>query len=355
MKRKLPRILLHSIGITLLSVIFCELIPYDAANMPNFGSSLSMDITDFYNSVAQQQIVSHRDTDIVLVDIGMPSRREMAEALEFIAACEPRVIGLDVVFDAPKENEIDDLYLVETICDIPNLVMATSIYPDSRSFFDAVVPAEKKGFAELGDDQQIIRQFDTHYADDSTELLSLTARMLLMSGINPPVPSHNGDYISYPGIEYDTLHISEIVELHDLLKGKFVLMGTLSPTEDIFYTPTDLRMNGLGIHAHILSTMLSPQRISHMNRVLQWIIALMVVFVLIMVRVYFMFSGNALGDFSLRILQLFVVWLFVYFSYTLFIHHHLYCDLSIALLTCISLLVADAWQAGLYLVKKVLS
>ena len=147
--------------------------------------------------------------------------------------------------------------------------------------------------------------------------------------------------------------ISSIRKVSYSIEGKIVLVGTLAYNEDIFYTPTDMRMNGVCVHAHILSTMLSAKKISYLPKSVQWIVAFIVIFALIFLRVYFMFGGNAMGDFIVRIMQFLVVWIFVYVSYLLFIHYYLYCDLSIALLSCISLLVADAWQAGLYVISRI--
>lgn len=352
MKRQAIRITLHSLCIFALTVLFCKLIPYDPANMPNFGASIDRDITDFYNSVANDRQEARLDTNIVLVDIGLADRDELADVLDLIYDCDPLAIGLDVVFDSPRDNA-DDEKLVNTILNIPNIVIASSFDKEKRSFFDSIVPEHNKGFANIGDEDKVIRQLFTTRVSETDTLRSFASQIIRMSGITTSNKSKNGDYIMFPSIEYDTLRIDEIEQEHERLNGKLVLIGTLAYNEDIFYTPTDMRMNGVCVHAHILSTMLSDKKISYLPKSVQWIVAFIVIFALIFLRVYFMFGGNAMGDFIVRIMQFLVVWIFVYVSYLLFIHYYLYCDLSIALLSCISLLVADAWQAGLYVISRI--
>lgn len=352
MKRQAIRITLHSLCIFALTVLFCKLIPYDPANMPNFGASIDRDITDFYNSVANDRLEARLDTNIVLVDIGLADRGELAEALDLIYDCEPLAIGLDVLFDSPRDS-IGDGLLVNTILNIPNIVIASSFDKEERSFFDDLIPDQNKGFANIGEANKVVRQLYTNRTSGTETIRSFASQIVKMSGITPPTESTNGDFIIFPSIEYDTLRIDEIEQEHDRLTGKFVLVGTLANNEDIFYTPTDMRMNGMCVHAHILSTMLSDKKISYLEKNIQWVVAFIVIFALIFLRVYFMFGGNAMGDFIIRIMQFLVVWLFVYASYLLFVYYFKYCDLSIALLSCISLLVADAWQAGLYVVNKV--
>lgn len=55
-----------------------------------------------------------------MVDIGRGGREEIAEILEMLKFCEPKVIGLDVNFDAPTE---DDSSLLEAISSSPSLVL----------------------------------------------------------------------------------------------------------------------------------------------------------------------------------------------------------------------------------------
>lgn len=347
------RIALHSLCILVLSVIFFKIIPYDPSNLPILGLSIDSDITDFYNSVANKRPLQKRDSNVVIVDIiGLTNRAEIAEALDLVSRCEPLAIGLDAVFDSPN-NETEDQSLVNTILSIPNLVLASSLDPTSRSFFDNSIPLQNKGFINLGDDDQIIRRLYTDSICGTDTLSSFAAQIVRISGITPPRDYSNGDFILYPSLRYETLTIDEIPQKHDHLTGKLVLMGALNDYEDLFYTPIDLRMSGVSVHAHIISTILGDKKITSLDERIQWVVVLLVLFALISLRVYFMFYGNALGDFLLRIAQLFLVWLVVYIGYLIFIHYYKYCDISIALLTCISLLVADAWQAGIYIYGKI--
>lgn len=343
MKQQLLRIIAHSICIVVLSVLFCKIIPYDPSNLPNLGSPLEMDVTDFYNSVANKQFIPKCDSNVVIVDIGAASRYELAEAIDAISYCEPRVIGLDVIFDSQHDHDEDE-FLLQTIKSVPNIVVASSLSDAKRSFFDENIPLTNKGFAELGDESEIVRRLYVNQISGTDTLRSFVSQMVQLAkvGVKEPI---NGDYIHYPALDYYVININQIEQEHKILKDKFVLIGTLANNEDVFYTPIDLRMNGVRVHAHILSTFLSERRIEDFSKISQWAIALVVVFGLIFLRMYFAFGGNSLGDVIMRITHLFAVWLFVYIGYILFVQFHLYCDLPIALISCISLFVADIWQA----------
>lgn len=358
MKHNFIKVSVHSFCIVVLSILFCQYIPFDFSNMPNFGAVQDMDITDFYNAVANSRNVAQLDTNVVIVDIGQSTREQIAESIEIINECEPKAIGLDVTFVGNKDPQ-QDLRLVETIVSTPNLVVSTDFNGDLCSFFEDLLPSTQKGFANLGDEGTVIRQYFPSFPRGSDSIYSFAFQMLRVSGAGQKVAEKQniGDdnYIIYPSKEFNTFTFDSIRERGDELTNKYVLIASISEKEDTHITPIDQRMNGVKIHAYILSSMLSTERITKANPWLQWIISIFVVFLLIYARVCFMLSSNSTGDILVRILQLFVVWAFVYSCYLLYIHYYIYCNFSMALYSCISLLVADIWQAGLYLYDKIVA
>ena len=63
-------------------------------------------ISDMFIQFADSRPVRHLDDRIVIVDIGYAGREEIAEALEMVAAAEPKVVALDVNFPDRKGESV---------------------------------------------------------------------------------------------------------------------------------------------------------------------------------------------------------------------------------------------------------
>ena len=106
------------------------------------------------------------DRNVVLVNLGELSRREIAEELEIINQYEPAVIGIDSYFWALKEDSIGDLLLNRALSNIDNLVMVSQLKfnhfsdtYDSIRFSDPYFNLGNTGFANLETDALTQHQF----------------------------------------------------------------------------------------------------------------------------------------------------------------------------------------------------
>lgn len=343
------KITIHAVCIVVLSIIFSK-ITYDLSNLPNLGSVQNMDITDFYNYVANSRDVAKCDSNIIVIDAGTASRAQIGYALQTISSNQPKAIGLDFIFQNRGDDFVDSI-LVSAILETDNLVIATDAKSNNHSFFESLLDSAQLGYVNFGKPYDVVRKYEPCIKNGNEYLYSFASQLLRISKANTPFMD-DPNYINYPSVSFDTVSIYNIENRLEDIQDKYVLIGSLLENDDVHVTPVDQEMHGVQIHAHILSTMLSKEKVTRINPWIQWTMAIIVIFLLILARVYFMFSSNSAGDIIVRILQLFVVWLFVYMGYLLFIHWKIYCDISMATFSCISLLVADIWQATLYIYAK---
>lgn len=96
-------------GITLLALLFSTLLisPFTASVSSMFSSPEKSDfvMSDLFAQVADARPVRLLDDRIVLIDIGHADREQIADALDILALCAPRRLGLDINFAAPSEDD----------------------------------------------------------------------------------------------------------------------------------------------------------------------------------------------------------------------------------------------------------
>ena len=97
------------------------------------------------------------DKNVVLVNIGTLSRREIAKQIRIINQYDPKVIGIDGYFYELKEDSIGDMLLNSAFSDIENLVLVSKLEYDpltetydSIRFSNEFFNADHYGFANLG-------------------------------------------------------------------------------------------------------------------------------------------------------------------------------------------------------------
>ena len=99
---------------------------------------IKMSLQDFdYNDLSYSRMGKNEntavDTNIVIVNIGMGERKEIAEAIHTIETYNPKVIGVDVLFEEPKGAEQDSL--LHSMAEISsNIVFAYNLHLNDKKF-----------------------------------------------------------------------------------------------------------------------------------------------------------------------------------------------------------------------------
>ncbi|MCK5372455.1 MAG: CHASE2 domain-containing protein, partial [Cyclobacteriaceae bacterium] len=251
------------------------------------------------------------DKNIILVNIGELSRREIAQELQIIYQFEPAVIGVDSYFWIHKEDSLGDTILSQALSKIKNLVLVSELeYNQSTDEYDSIkfpisfFNVGHSGFANLETDAldqhqfKVCRSFPPKKMVNGKEELAFSVRVceLVDKDITEEFLKRDNEYevINYRGNimdfgqtkfggRYTALDISDVFQKRftpDLIKGKIVLFGFMGEDfndrswEDKFYTPLNVKyagrsnpdMFGVVIHANIISMILNREPIGKQSQ-----------------------------------------------------------------------------------------
>ena len=297
------------------------------------------EMTDQVFSNEQWRIPPPVEDDIILINLGLESRRVTAEQINIINSFEPRVIGLDAIFRSLKPDTLGDLMLADALANTPNLVMYTKLldpgddniwneaeyshplftqdhqtahvnltienaggeqwnFKTSRSFF----PKELLRNSETG-------EIDTIPAFGVSLAMaydSAKAQEFLDRNVDEELINFRGNVIDYGLTKYGTRFfaldwyqvLDTMMYTPDLLKDKIVLLGFLgqnfddrTTTEDKYFTPMNEKytgranpdMYGVVIHANIISMILNQDYLDQMSEGAGILVAILVCFLNVVV------------------------------------------------------------------------
>lgn len=290
------------------------------------GQALAdVELTDYvFQSLREDPDV---DQNIVIVNIGNLSRRQIAEQIEIIRKYKPKVIGIDAFFDCKGglrdtvncpalRDALGNLMLSNVIQEAGNVVLVTKVLQsdtllpaetyDSLRRSDSVftAPAKKEGYASLDtdaafqDDVKTCRQFNPtidikgkkHHAF-SVEMAmlydSVKTKRFLKRGNYTEIINYRGNVFdifgstNYPQMFY-TLDVEDVYTenfVPEMIKDKIIIFGFLGNTlgdpswADKFYTPLNNKMAGKAnpdmfgavVHANIVSMILNEDYVTQME------------------------------------------------------------------------------------------
>lgn len=266
---------------------------------------IKMALQDFdYNDLVYAQMGKNKasgvDTGMAIVNIEDADRAGIVQVLEKIAAQKPAAIGVDVLFNAPREAATDSA-LQAFFIQNKNAVLAYHLQwnkesAEAQGFLYPQVPT--KGFVNfVGEDGGVIRHFiPSVKADDGTlyesfakQIVSIAdagaARKLEKRGsaVETILYSRTPDkYLQLSGTELMS-DSSIALSLHN----KIVLVGFVSPhaanIEDKHFTPFNAKsvgksvpdMNGIFIHANIISMIKAGTYVSKSPAWFNWLLAIL--------------------------------------------------------------------------------
>lgn len=261
------------------------------------------------------------DTNIVLVNLSNLSRSDIARQVNIINSFNPKVIGIDAIFQEGKEHYSDSL-LADAFSKCRNLVLVSKLdkYREESDAYDTLVSSIEifnkfalNGFANLPNDDKVsfrtIREFKPVSKTNGTKVNAFASEIVKI--YNPEAlqklnrRDNETEKINYIG-NYNKFYYLDVYQVLSgesdisITKDKIVLMGFMGRSlndktfEDIYFTPLNERyagkafpdMYGVVIHANIISMIL---RKSYVEIMPQW---LSIVFALILsyISVYIIFN-----------------------------------------------------------------
>ena len=321
---------------------------------------MKMALTDIdFNDLSFSALKSHRnnaiDDKIVIVNIGDADRAGIAAMLRKVNEAQPKVIGLDVLFLTPIAPAADSA-LASAIAQAPNIVLSNKLETGSntitiKNYFGSYSPYS--GYVNfVGENSGVIRYFSPFENWKDTMNYSFAAAVMKASdGLkfkSFQKRSNEVEVINYrrQADQYFT------VDYHDLLAdkvspavftNKIVLMGLVdnnpSNIEDKHFTPLNEKfmgksipdMNGVIIHANIISMILEHNYIKKTPAWLNWLIALVLTWIFMALVIKFHIEPHTWFHVAAKIIQLLTSVLFLYVGIVLGQYLNVYVSLSASL------------------------
>ena len=336
--------------ITLLIFVLMFALSFVPVNC-GFLSPLASALGDFdvydivYSKLLEEQNV---DTNIVLVNIGNLSRKEISEQLNVLNKFQPAVIGIDAFFETPK-NLLDDSLLSLALSKCRRLVMVdkldnfnekTNLYGSIHSSLINFSKYSTGGYANLPNDDEVgfrtIREFRPKEKVKDSVALAFASKLtsiykpdalkkLLERNNRNEVINYRGNYNKFYFI--DSYQYADPSADFSFIRDKIVLLGYMGPDinaktlEDVFFTPLNDRyagksfpdMYGIVIHANIISMILDG---NYVNLMPNWISILLAVAICFLNVKFLMFLCSRFKDWFNGLSKLFI---FVYTIINLFL------------------------------------
>lgn len=250
-------------------------------------------ITDVFYEIENSQTDKDECQIISIVDItDKYARGDIAEVLANIAMCEPKALGVDIIFEGIKDDNVGNDLLKEVVKMLPtNTVFATKLidynseadeFTSSVSSFFADDMGIKEGFTNLNDNMSgsKIRDMSTQKIKCGEVYDSFSVRLSELCGIS--VPNKGVDFnsrINYKNVDFPIIPADSIYENIEYIKDKIVLFGTIREEADMHSTPIG-KMPGVKIHAYSLLALLENQEVVEVNDTLLFVITILICWLL---------------------------------------------------------------------------
>lgn len=340
-----------------------SLLPLNTGILNPFKTALKdLDFNDISYSVLNKNEATPIDNRIVILNIGNADRMGLALMIEKIRSAKPKVIGLDVEFNGPKESLSDSL-LRHMIGSTPNLVIVSKLdwrkktEPENIGYFG--VFTSNRGYANLiGEEGGTIRNFSpfekSKYKSGVYESFSaaIVARADSAAFIKLKKRKREYEVIHYSRKidQYMLIDGNDLLEDNvapELFKDKIVLMGYINPdpfnVEDKHFTPLNKQfagkstpdMNGIVIHANIISMILDGKYIRDIPSGIFWIITIIIAWLHVALFMRYYIEEHIWFHLVAKLAQIFFAILSVYIGIMVFDWFSVKIDTKISLIVII--------------------
>lgn len=221
------------------------------------------DMTDVcYKVMAEQE--SHAITIVDMTDL--ENRGDIAMALHEIESMQPRVIGVDVVFEGIKNDTLGNDLLMEVAREYDNIVFACRIkeemHGDVRrisSFFVDSIPV-CQGVTNMPRSlyNGVKRTMQHTWTCDGGKIYSIVDEIVRALGIK--TPCEGTTHINYQPTRFTVLQPSDILANRDMIEGRIVMFGAMVDESDMHYTPLG-KMAGVELLAYAVQTLIEEKAV----------------------------------------------------------------------------------------------
>jgi CHASE2 domain-containing sensor protein len=331
-----------------------------------FLNPIKLGLKDFdFNDISYSKLgkgdTSKLDRRMIIINIGQADREGLAMLIEKTAAMKPRVIGLDVLLDGPREPYKDSL-LSETFKRHKNLVAAAKFQLDSADRFTMqhnyfLKDAAHVGYVNFPNDDKESTRFvfpvkkneDTTFYSFSSTLLKLydtsAFQKLAKKGDQKLIINYSRRSDQYLVVEGEDILMDNVDST--ALEGKIALLAYVGSSpfdiEDKKFTPMNEKyygksfpdMNGIVVHANIISMALDDDFVKKVPLWMNLLIAIVVCWLHMSFFIRYYLESHIWFHLIAKLAQvasaIFFVWLGIY----LFDRYRLKVDLKMSLIVII--------------------
>ncbi len=314
---------------------------------PKILNPIKTALKDFqFNDLAYAKLGKNNytksDDRIVIVNVGWLDRQQIGYLISQIDAARPSAIGLDVQFSEPRDPSSDS-FLSNVLLKTQNLVSASKLVWQEDT-------VEQKGYFYnsssiygyvnfIGEEKSTIRSFSPFEKHNGKLINSFSAA--LVKTVHPKAYQK----LFSRNREVETIHYRRRSNKFFILNGddvirsqmnqnvfrdKIVLIGYINKArydiEDKHFTPMNQQfagrslpdMNGVLIHANIISMILDRNYISKMPGWLTWIITILLAWIHVVVFIRYFIEKHMWFHFVAKLAQIASAIFFIYLSILLF-------------------------------------
>ena len=330
----------------------------------HFFDPMKIALQDFdFNDISYSKLKGPDkfDNRIVIINIGHADREGLAYIIEKTASMNPIAIGLDAYFEGPKDPYKDSL-LRAAFEKTRNMVAISRIQWDHhghgeflKDFYD---PAHSlTGFGNItGEEKGTIRHFSPYEKIDDSVHYSFSAMLVKeysLQAFKKLKKRHDHNEI----INYSRhLHQYLIIQSEDLLsdnvdesyiKGKIALLGYISEDEhdieDKVFTPLNEKfagkstpdMNGIVVHANIISMILDNKYIKKLPSWVNIVVAILIGWLHMSFFIRYYLENHIWFHLVAKFAQLLSAIFFVYVGMYLFNRFRIKLDMSLTLIVIV--------------------
>jgi len=282
------------------------------------------------------------DTNVVIVNIGKSDREQIAGIINLVNEYKPKVIGLDALFVGEKDSTKDAL-LRQTFIKTKNLVTASYIEPADtffirKDYFDSF--AHNKAYVNFVTEVIGTRRFYTPFEMiDSNRVRSFTSAIVEKfdsNAFNKLASRHKQvETINYSRRDnkYFVVEPAQLIEDvvdTNTIRNRIVLLGYVNKDpvdiEDKMFTPMNKDfygkalpdMNGIVVHANIISMVLEENYINKAPKWAAWVLAIVIGWIHMSLFIRYYLENHIWFHLVAKLAQVFSVIFFAYVGIFIF-------------------------------------
>ncbi len=304
-------------------------------------------MTDVYFELIRSDNNRELNNDIVLVDVTpLSSRDSIAQTIVDVNSCHPKALMIDLIFERPSFDQIDDIALVNAaMSGRDNEILScklTGYNPHQPAHFTGKVTSFFQESADINcaysNVEQVrpggcIRQYSLSQRLNDSLVYSLPyMAACTYLGVQPTEKDANQRLIVYDDTDFLSIPYNKVLENKKLLEGKLVILGALDEEADMHITPVG-KLSGAKILAYSALTYINHKEISQMSKTTSIIMAFLVCLFCAWGGQKIKSRCSNLSSYALKLFYFVVTAFIVWLAFIAFVHFDYNFDLLIPLVS----------------------